>query len=341
MLKLGVLDRQRFLADPPRDLPGYIYHRFSRDRISFRLLSQPTQTSPEDSRVFELLMLRVWLSNGTCRATFRRRFRNIDGILNDLIAERFDRGADLVVEDMAGSACLTSTEWAETLLPRFPHIRFVASDLVLFILEVEDSVEGTAFVLESDGSPLQYVRPPFVIRMQPPEPAGLIVNWLLAWSARKQLKKIRAWWPLPESWLRDDGDGFLEIDRYRIRKLPLIHPEAWDLAHRDGRFSIRQHSVFEVCNEPRHVIRTMNVFNRSYFTTTQLSAGVRSIVASLHIGGIWIVGRTVVEEPPVHHVSVFQKSACGGLDVIHRIGPGSEIEEIATRASNSPPDKLD
>jgi len=73
----------------------------------------------------------------------------------------------------------------------------------------------------------------------------------------------------------------------------------------------------------------MNILNRNYFPENQLAQGARSVVDSLQDGGIWILGRTTSEDPPVHDVTVFRKQSSGCVEAIERIGAGSEITAIA------------
>ncbi len=77
------------------------------------------------------------------------------------------------MEDWAASDCLTSAEWAAELFPLFPHLDFVASDLLLFLWEAKKQRGEERFILEPDGTPLQYVRPPFVVRLSQPEPKAV------------------------------------------------------------------------------------------------------------------------------------------------------------------------
>ena len=75
------------------------------------------------------------------------------------------------------------------------------------------------------------------------------------------------------------------------------------------------------------VIRTMNIFNKAYFSDQQLAAGVRAIHDSLKPGGLWIVGRTL-EEVFANHAT-FLRRRNGGWEVLGRIGEGSEMEHLA------------
>ena len=74
----------------------------------------------------------------------------------------------------------------------------------------------------------------------------------------------------------------------------------------------------------------MNIFNRSYFSTQQLSDGVDAAFQSIKPGGIWILGRTL-EEDLSNHVT-FLRRLDQRWEVLERIGKGSEIEDLALQA---------
>lgn len=324
MLRLGVWKPEQFFAAPPDRCWPYLRYRLSRGRVALRLLG-----SAREATLFEQLMPYVQLSNGVYRTTFTRRFRDLDPAVNRILSRNFSSLESLVVEDWAASACLTSCEWAESLFPLFPRMRFTASDLALFLVEVEDVDSGDIFAAEQDGRLLQHVRPPFVIRMEPPEPWSTPLNRILSLRARRRWKRAIRLWPLPDSWTDLRSLDPLHRDGYVLRKLPLIHPRAVALSASNAQFAIRRHSVFESTEASCHVIRSMNIFNVAYFSKEQLAQGARSVISSLHPGGIWIVGRTIRDNPPVHDVSVYRKQDTGRLEAIERIGSGSEIESIA------------
>ena len=335
VLKLGISQKSSFLATPPAGLFARWQHLLSRSRVSFCLLEMPPSPSKEDAEIFERLMPFIRLSGGTYRTTYRGRFHNLDPVVNRLLVENFSSSDELRVEDSAASTCLTSYEWAITLFPSFPQLHFVASDLVLFLLELQQVNSGEVFVIEPDGNPLQYIRPPFVIRMDPPEPWRLPINRLWYAYAWRRWRSIERYRDMPESWINSMRDETLDRNGYQWRKLSLVHPDALRLARRDARFVIRRQSVFERLSAPCHVMRSMNIFNRAYFSERQLAEGARASIHNLLDGGIWILGRTIAEEPPAHDVTIFRKQPSGALEVLQRLGAGSEIEGIALEVSRS------
>jgi hypothetical protein len=332
MLKLGVWKPEQFYSDPPRGLQRSLYYRLSRSRVSLQLLRESERAS-SGIALFERLMPHVQLSNGIWRTTFEQRFLQLDLEVNRVLRECFSPQQPITVEDWAASTCLTSCEWAESLFPIFPRLHFAASDRELFFVEVEQKNSGEIFVAEPDGRPLQYIRPPLVIRMQPPEPWLLPINRLFYLRALRRWRPAAKTWPLPDTWLADASSA-APLDRsvYRFRKLPLIHPRALILARTDTRFSIRRHSVFDAAPSRCHAIRSMNILNKAYFSDSHITAAARCVIDSLHPGGIWIVGRTIRDNPSAHDVSIFRKPPSGAIEVIAQIGAGSEIQDIVLGA---------
>src|SRR3954468_2998069 len=137
MLRPGVWKRGTFLAAPPSGAIARVLHRLSHSRVSLHLLAIPDEPSPEDVGLFEKLMPHVQLSSGVYRTTYRQRFRALNPAVNNLLRQSFSPSEPLRVEDWAASDCLTSAEWAAELFPLFPDLEFVASDLLLFLLQAK------------------------------------------------------------------------------------------------------------------------------------------------------------------------------------------------------------
>jgi hypothetical protein len=298
----------------------------SRHRIAFTLLRATVPPTGEQIQLFENTLPQLCLSSGVYRTTYRGRFRDFDPLLNERMAAEFGSTAALRIEDWAASDCLASSEWAATLFPMFPNATLTASDLTLYLIEARVP-DGSTYVMEANGELLQYIRPPFVIRLVPSESKLLLVNAVLERLARSRYRTLRQSWRLPAEWLNSECPETFEQPPFVFRKIPLIHPEAQQLRRSSGKFSIRRHSVFEPSIEPCGVIRTMNIFNHSYFSKERLLEGARAVARSLTEGGLWIVGRTMQENPAVHHVSLFIRQK-NGFRLIERFGPGSEIEEL-------------
>jgi hypothetical protein len=72
----------------------------------------------------------------------------------------------------------------------------------------------------------------------------------------------------------------------------------------------------------------MNIFNPGYFGQDRLREGAISVWRSLKPGGIWIVGRTVEKDRPVHHASVLVRAG-HGFALHERYMQKSDMEGLA------------
>jgi hypothetical protein len=312
MLRFGICTPDEYLRVGER-------RRFSASRVNYALLDVGDHPTEEQIRIFEDVSFTLRTSNGTFRTTFRHRFRDVDDVALRLMREFYPVETDLRVQDRAVSHGLTSWEWAEALLPVFPHAEFEASDVLLYLLKVSLAT-GEIYIVEPDGKLLQYTKPPFVVALHHKEPWRYPVNRVVAARARRKFQELN----LPEGWLERPSP------RHTVSKIPFVHPEARALMARDPRFQFRSRSIFDHTPAACHVLRTMNIFNRSYFSTQQLSEGVDAAFQSLKPGGIWILGRTL-EEDLSNHVT-FLRRLDQRWEVLERIGKGSEIEDIALNA---------
>jgi hypothetical protein len=291
--------------------------RFAGPRVAYNLLRVGENPNEEDIRVFEDISVTLQTSNGTFRTTYRNRFQDVDTVALRLMREFFRVDSALRVEDRAVSHGLTSCEWAKRLYPLFPLTEMEVSDLMLQLLELTAD-SGEIFITETDGTPLQYIRPPFVVSLLHPEARRNPLRCLVAAQAKRRFRSLE----LPSDWMaHPQGRG------YQVRTIPYIHPEAAALARANPRFRFCRRSVFERSATPCHVIRTMNIFNRAYFSTERLEEGFRTIFDSLVPGGIWIVGRTL-EEDLSNHATFFRRRE-NGWEVLDRVRDGWEMEQMA------------
>jgi hypothetical protein len=325
MLKLGIVRREQY-SSKPTGFRERLRAAVSKNRISFQLLRTVTLPDDESLQLFDAIMSQISLSGVVKRTTFRGRFLALDRSINRLLSSRFQHNLALDVHDWAASSCVTSVEWARSLFETFSNARLTASDLDHHLLEIGVPRWG-AFITKGSGEVLQYVWGPFVIRLSPPEPRVLILNYLMYRLALRRAARVRSRVrTLAES--LDCAGERAQAKRVRISKISMIHPEAQSLRDRDSRFSIARHSVFEPLPEPADVIRTMNIFNRTSFTRRRLIEGAQAVRCSLKPGGLWIVGRTSNKELLQHDVSVLERQT-NGFRLVERFADGSEIEDLA------------
>lgn len=297
------------------------YFRLGQDRrnstphVAYSLLDVGEKPTEERVRAFEDISFRLRTSNGTFRTTFPRRFHDVDEAAMKWMERIFPANSEIRVQDRAASHGLTSQEWAERVFRSFPGARFEASDILLELFEIWR--DGEAYIVEPNGRAIQFVKPPFVVSLGDAEPRRYPVNQMVARWAKRRFERLR----LGEEWMKN-----AEKQGFRVRRIPYIHPQAREFARTNPNFQMRVRSVFETTPEASQVIRTMNIFNRSYFSEDQLTAGVNAIFRSLRPGGIWIVGRTL-EEVFRNHVSLLRRGE-NDWEVLERIGEGSEIERL-------------
>jgi hypothetical protein len=285
--------------------------------VSYALLDVGSDPTEEEIRAFEDISFTLRTANGTFRTTFRGRFRDLDAAADDWLRRLYPPDAAIRAQDRAASHGLTSWEWAEPLLRAFPKAELESSDLLQHFVQLS-LPNGDTYIVQPDGRPLQYIRPPFVVGVRHPEPRRYPLNQWVANRARRRFEKLG----LPPGWMESPGGP-----GYSVRRIPYLHPEAVRFSRAEPRFRFREGSVFERTPGGCDVLRTMNIFNRAYFSDDQLADGARAAFESVRAGGMWIVGRTL-EEDFTNHVTFLHRREKGWA-VLGRLGQGSEMEQIA------------
>ena len=321
MLKLGICEANQ-------DTPAHILWR--RGLMAASMLAMSDPPTEAEKRRFDRLMPQITLSSGTTRSTARNRLARLDAEIQQCLQQVFAPDSSLDVEDWAVSNGITAVEWFLRLRKHYPHVRFTASDWILHLIEARYIPTGEIYILEPDGTPIQYIQPPFVV--------NLIVDshWVYAVNRYVRRRAMRRWHNslasrlrLPAQWEQFDyGPATANVQPFALRRLPLVHPEAVELL--GPGFGIRRHSIFAALDTPVDVIRTMNILNRTYFPEARLREAIAAVERSLKPGGIWIVGRTVRDDPPENEVTIFRRGETG-WQVLRRVGPGSEIEPLVCR----------
>jgi hypothetical protein len=299
--------------------------RVPNKHISSSLLRPDAPGSENSVHAFEIIVRNLELSSGVCRTTYRRRLQDVDVLAGPHLLECFARQESLEVHDLAASDGLVSSEWARDLFRIFPSCRFTASDLTLYLIEVRRE-NGESYIFEPDGKPLQYIYPPFVISFNRRDSTVFLANLLLRLRAESGAKSLRSI-VSKYHWADFDDPTEYSVPPYRIRLLPLVHPEANAMRRETQQFRIVPHSVLSPLPQPVHVIRTMNIYHHRYFADADLVKGSKAVFDSLVLGGMWIVGRTVEERKPARNeVSILRKIPLG-FQVFDRLNGGSELEK--------------
>ena len=316
MLKLGI-------CTAAQDRP--IQRWWRRGPIAANLLPSGKSATAEELDRFERIMAQLRLSNGTVKTTARNRLAAVDQQVAALLPTIFTPEAPLSVEDWAVSSGITAGEWYQSLRHVYPQLSFTASDWMLYLVEARRPECEDAFIVEPGGVPIQYIREPFVVSLTEMQHPLYVVNRAVQRHALREWEQVRSDFRIPAEW--PDATDTLQAGHGALvlRRLPLVHPDVMRM--RSDKFRLKQHNVFTRLEHPAHVIRTMNILNRSYFTAGQLRSAVEAVRDSLHPSGLWIVGRTVTENPLLHEVTILQKSA-SGWEALSRMEKGSEVESI-------------
>ena len=298
--------------------------------ISLHILREIDASSPEQVAVFEEVVRDLRLSSGIYRTTTRGRFAWLDEAVAALIRESFS-GTDLIkVEDWATSDGLAAMEWAQAMSALNLHVEMTASDLFLSLVACA-LPDGRLWIVEPDGRPLQFVQPPFVVSLKEKEPAAYPLNRLLASRAMQNADEIQRSL-VDVAWRSPLDETEHERGEWRFSQIPLVHPEVRQFCRGHAWFTTALHDAFKARRPEAHVIRSMNILNRSYFDNEKLRRGVLAVRDSLCEGGLWIVGNTGDLANPLQSASVFERRG-HGFARLRKIGVGSEIDELAADIS--------
>lgn len=320
MLKTGICN--------PADLRGKRSVLGRPKRVSLGLLTDIARPGHDADRLFGEIMAPLRLANGTYRTTARHRFRELDPVVNGILPRAMDCSGEVTIHDWATSDGSAAMEWAVSLARRIPRLRFNASDKALSLVEARSPSNETYFC-EPDGEAIQYVRKPFVLSFREPESAAYPVNRCMARWARRNLAMLRE--VIPHlSWTSPLDPARISRDGWTFSQQPLLHPAVRSFADANEWFQLQCHSVFDVLSEHAHVIRTMNILNRAYFSPDRIGSGIRAVYESLRPGGLWIVGRSQGDCGGAADTDILQKLD-GRFELVAAIGAGSEIRDLVEK----------
>ena len=312
MVRFGICTQEQYLrlGEGRRDFGAH---------VAYSLLDVGEQPSEEQIRAFEDISFRLRTSNGIFRTSFAQRFRDVDEAALAWMQRLFSRDAAIRIQDRAASHALTSQEWAERIFHEFPQAVFEASDLLLELVEISRGTE--AFIVEPGGRAIQFVRRPFAVSLAHLEPRRYPVNRLVASWARRRFERLGLRGSPVERMMEN-----AEKRGWRVRRISYVHPRARQFARSHPQFQVRVRNVFEVTPGDCDVIRTMNIFNPSYFSAEQLREGIAAVWNSLRPNGLWVAGRTR-EEDFSNHATLFRRRE-NDWEALQRIGEGAEIEQL-------------
>ena len=133
----------------------------------------------------EAILRRFALSNGVYKRTAQSRFAEFDHAVTEFLSDKFANEEVLQVHDVAVSDGRTSVEFYDRLRRELMQsIEFYATDRDLEVFALHKNGCRTSVVIDSEGTVLQIVHPPFVFNVCKPEskllyPINHLIRWLL------------------------------------------------------------------------------------------------------------------------------------------------------------------
>jgi hypothetical protein len=278
-------------------------HRYA---TAFEMFGE--SSAPRGAELEDAFFRAMRLPNGTLKTTCAERLSD----LNELVSEHLPPDRPLNIKDVAVSSGISTVEWSNELSKRGIDHRMTATDLTIFGLLISFTNE-LRVLFDSRGAILQVDIADYPVY---PRLSGRL-NRLLAgipsrlagrFAARQMARCIGSPQDSPASFMRR-----VELVTPQLRELAIELREE-DLANPDT-------------SEQRwDVIRAANILNRSYFGEPALRMMLESLTTSLKPGGVLAVCRT--EPDKRNHGSVWRLQPGRSLELLGRVGRGSEIEEL-------------
>jgi hypothetical protein len=299
-------------------------------QISYSLLKMSSPVSAADVTRFETVIRSAATSSGIARTTYGSRFDDLDAVTQGVLQHLFHQDQSLEIYDLGASDALLSMQWANRVFDAFPRARMTASDIILHFTEATWAASGETYILEPDGTPIQYIKPPFVVSLARSEHPMYVLNALVRRLALWRLKK-RDLCSEPVLWRGVPDSSVINRGGWVFRQIPLVHPAALSFASKE-RFRVVEADAFCALPSLADAIRAMNLYQTRVFTVARLRQGIRAVFDSVVEGGIFIAGKSVEGDRPHNNVSIFQK-VDGRFRILERLGKGFELEQLVLETS--------
>ncbi len=261
-------------------------------------------------RVLELTYEKLPAGKATNKRklTYPGRYAAVDLAIERAIAETFPDDMFLRVHDMAVSNGITAVELFSRISDR-SNFSFRASDYYNELKFID--AHGWRAFFDVDGNLMQFVRGRLVIQGSRPEPARYPVNRLLqrllnatvASAARRKLIS---------------GD---------YNTIPLFHPDCFDLARRDPRFTLGGDNFFDRSPAQYEVIRVMSGF--ANLAETRAADAISGLARQLSIGGLLVVGENSGRESRETPATIFSRTE-NGFSILRTLDGGTTFTKLIT-----------
>jgi hypothetical protein len=259
---------------------------------------------------------RVHLPNGTIKTTNAHRMDDLNAAVLPYIAQISDR--PLRVMDVSISSGVSTLEWHDFLAANGIACDLIGTDLTVYTSLV--SLTSRLAVLIDRHRNILHVDA--FGRGAPPRANGLqgIAAGMIRLLFDAAMLVDRRLPPL-HGQVRQSAKGhLLKCEPVTLLTRGISERETLHIAEED--LLAPEQPEFK---EAFHVVRAANILNRAYFSTQVLAQVSKKLKARLKPNGLLIVCRT--DHEGVNNATLFQ-SGPQGLRVLHRLGAGSEIEEL-------------
>jgi hypothetical protein len=281
-------------------------HRYA---TAFQMYGDGSNSSAYVAELEDAFFRAIRLANGTFKTTGAERLSDLNG----LVARHLPDHRPLSVKDVAVSSGVSTVEWSNELRASGIDHKMTATDLTIFALLVSFTdqlrvlfdTEGTVLQVDVAGYPVYPRLSGRVDRLLAGVPSRLAGRF----AARQLATRIGSRPGSPPSFVRR-----LELVTPRLRALGIELREE-DLADP------------ETSEQLWDVIRAANILNRGYFAGGILRKMLEGLTAELKVGGVLAVCRT--DSSGRNHGSVWRLQRGGSLELLGRVGRGSEIEDLA------------
>ena len=261
----------------------------------------------------------IRLRNGTYKTTYPGRLDSLNEIVNGVLPPL----RPLEIMDVAVSSGVSTLEWMDCLRNSDIDFRMTAGDLCVRAFLLSFGRLGSILV-DDTGYPLQFDIFGMPIRSPPRRRLAVLFPPLFA-----SVHAMR--WALPlfftavfkRSAVDDDATS---VRRFGIgcRRTALISPQ---LLQQTSRTILDDDLLSsEPFGNQFDVIRAANILNRSYFSDETLRVMISNLRARLKRRGMLIICRT--HDDGFNHGTIFRLNEADELDVVCRIGDGSEVESL-------------
>lgn len=268
---------------------------------------QPTPDSMPDETAIDAFFVGLRVANGTCKMTSSRRLVDVD---ERVVRCLDDRGVQSAVRLLdAGASTGTTTD---DLLQQLERHGYTTEATLL-------DVAVTAYLCQRAGLELLFDSKSRLL---------FVCGW--GWMSFR---------PDPESLRLRSRAGrmmFAILERMLVPRQPLTNDHATQVKlvvpaiAANPAVTILEHDLelpLPVSSGSFDLIRAANVLNLAYFSAERISFFLGHLLAVLRAGGLLVIGRT--DDDGVNHFSLLRKDESGQLELLERIGLGSEVERIA------------